>query len=128
MASIGYHPERSIVNEDRFADFIRSPITGDLLEIPGIGPVAQDQLRKNHGITTTYQLLGKYLSFKDETTGCVEHTDRFYHWLCTTGVQNIRRAGVVRCIASKASTMFPGIYDDDDYNDEVRNRDNEDDF
>lgn len=108
----GYHPERSQVSEDRYVEFVRSPITGDLLEVPGIGPASKNCLAE-HGITSTFQLVGKYLSFKDEGVDTIEHVDRFYYWLCSTEMQSMRRAGVVRCIASKVNTMFPGIYDDD---------------
>jgi|TARA_B110000093_G_C12968385_1_gene410882 hypothetical protein len=114
-ANIGYHPDRSVVSEESLADFIRSDITGNLLEVPGIGAVAQRRLRTEHGITTTYQLIAKYLSFKDDTTANIEHADRFYHWICTTGVHNMRRAGVVRCIASKTNATFPNIYSDNGY-------------
>lgn len=108
----GYHPDRSQVSEDRFAEFIRSPVTGDLLEVPGIGPASKTCFAA-HGIHTTFQLIAKYLSFKDIDVGSFEHVDRFYYWLCSTHIQAVRRAGVVRCIASKVNTMMPGIYDDD---------------
>ena len=32
-----YHPEKSRISDSALADFLRAPITGDLLEVPGIG-------------------------------------------------------------------------------------------
>ena len=34
----GYHPERSRVAEGTMADWLIAPVTGSLLEVPGIGP------------------------------------------------------------------------------------------
>jgi len=36
----GYDPKKSRVSDDTLADFFRSQLTGDLQEIPGIGPAA----------------------------------------------------------------------------------------
>lgn len=49
-------------------------------QVPGIGP-ATVRVLKEHEITTTYQLIGKYLSLKGEGVEPVEHADRFYFWL-----------------------------------------------
>jgi predicted flap endonuclease-1-like 5' DNA nuclease len=40
------------------AEFQRANLSGDLLEVPGIGPAAKKKLMED-GITNTYQLLGK---------------------------------------------------------------------
>ena len=61
----GYHPERSQVKDGTMADWLIAPVTGDLLEVPGVGPATVKVLKEN-GITTTYQLFAKFLSFKDE--------------------------------------------------------------
>ncbi|RYG62786.1 hypothetical protein EON64_17225, partial [archaeon] len=47
------------------SDFIQAPLTGDLTEVPGVG-AATVTILKNNGISTTFQLIGKYLSLKDE--------------------------------------------------------------
>jgi hypothetical protein len=45
------------------ADFQRSILTGELLEVPGIGPAAKKKLmeaeNEDDRITNTFQLLGK---------------------------------------------------------------------
>jgi hypothetical protein len=57
-----YHPENSRVSDAALADFIRRDITGNLLEVPGIG---EDQIYvlESEGIYTTYQLIGRYLMY-----------------------------------------------------------------
>jgi hypothetical protein len=110
----GFHPEKSKVNADTLADFIRAPITGDLLEVPGIGP-ATVAILKEHGITTTFQLLGQYLSLKDEGVEPVEHADRFYLWLKSINTPAGFRAGIVHSVAEKLNVSFPRIYDSSAY-------------
>jgi hypothetical protein len=60
-------------------------------------------------------LIAKYLSFKDEGVGPVEHTDRFYFWLKSIGTPGGFRAGIVHSIAEKMNVTFVGIYDPDAY-------------
>ncbi len=64
-----------------------------------------------NGITTTYQLIAKYLSFKDARVGPIEHADRFYYWLKSIKTPGGHRAGIVHAIGEKLNTMFNGIYD-----------------
>ena len=65
MADAGYNPARSKTKPDVLARFIGAPVSGDLTEIPGVGPATVELLRTHH-ITTTFQLFGKFLSLKDE--------------------------------------------------------------
>ncbi len=60
--SQGYDPKRSRVNDDTMMDFIRGTVTGDIQDIPGIGPAAAKKLAAGEGddkVTNTYQLIGK---------------------------------------------------------------------
>mmetsp|Transcript_71741 Transcript_71741/g.199046 ORF Transcript_71741/g.199046 Transcript_71741/m.199046 type:complete len:117 (+) Transcript_71741:45-395(+) len=114
MADEGFHPNKSRVDEEKLGDFIRAQITGELQEVPGIGEKTEQVLRE-HGITTTWQLLAKYLSLKGEDVQAVEHNDRFYYWLKDTGTAAGYRAGVVHAIASKMDSAFSGLYDADVY-------------
>ena len=61
----GYHPERSQVKDGTMAEWLIAPVTGSLLEVPGVGPATVKVLQAN-GVNTTYQLFAKFLSFKDE--------------------------------------------------------------
>lgn len=85
-----------------------------LYQVPGIGD-ATVKLLKENDITTTYQLIAKYLSCKDEGVGPVEHADRFYYWLQSIGTPGGFRAGIVHSIAEKMNVTFVGIYDPDAY-------------
>ena len=60
--SQGYDPKRSRVNDDTMMDFIRGTVSGDIQDIPGIGPAAAKKLAAGEGddkVTNTYQLIGK---------------------------------------------------------------------
>ncbi len=110
-----------------------------LVQVPGIGPATVELLKHTtisydnkgnvvtvSGITSTFALIGVYLSFKSEydpetgesrTVGTVEHAQRFYLWWCSLGTSPGHRAGVVNCICEKVNISYPGIYNSADYND-----------
>mmetsp|Transcript_1865 Transcript_1865/g.1675 ORF Transcript_1865/g.1675 Transcript_1865/m.1675 type:complete len:120 (-) Transcript_1865:81-440(-) len=118
--SEGYHPEKSKVSADKLSDFVRLQLSGDLKEVPGIGPKTEEAL-KAAGISTTFGLIGKYLTLKEEGVGPVEHTDRFYYWLKSVVPPSAGqfRAGIVRSICEKVNLTFPGLYEEDAYNTEA---------
>lgn len=65
--SDGYDPQKSRVAEDALADFLRAPLTGDLTEVPGIGPAAVTKLadgEEGDSVANTFQLIGKFLMLK----------------------------------------------------------------
>ena len=105
-----FHPERSRVSADTMGEWLRKVITGDLLEVPGVGPASVTAF-KNNDITTTYQLFGKFLSLKDEGVGSVEHCERFYLWLNSVGTAPGTRGAVVLAVAEKLNMSFTGLYD-----------------
>eukprot|EP01041_Mallomonas_annulata_P004995 gene4995-9988_t len=112
--SEGYDPARSSVSNDKLSEFLHAPITGDLTEVPGIGPSAKAKLIDN-GVGTTFALFGKFLTLKDsESVESVEHCDRFWYWIKEIGI-NSHRSAVVRAVAEKLDVMFPGIYDGNCY-------------
>lgn len=55
--------------------WISQPITGDLSEVPGLGPAGIAKL-KDKGVTTTFNLIGEYLLLKGEGVESVEHCDK----------------------------------------------------
>lgn len=98
---------------------MRAPLTGDIQEVPGIGPAAAKHLASgddiNDQVHNTYQLVGKYLMLKSneddgEPIDCVTHCDAFWHWLQSKGI-NSYRSGIVLAISEKLNIMLPGIYD-----------------
>ena len=104
-----------------------SQITGDLNEVPGIGPAAVKKLYESDEgpdrITNTYQLFGKFLMLKgpghdDEImVDTFEHTQKFWEYLKNRGI-TAHRSAIVKAIAEKSATFFNGIYDANDYDDE----------
>lgn len=106
----GYYPEDSRVSNEALCDFLRTPLSGDLLEVPGVGPATANLLR-NEGISTSFALIGKYLMMKQEGVGTMENADRFYFWLKSIGTDKRYTATIVHCIAEKINLTFVGIYD-----------------
>lgn len=121
MADEGFHPNKSRVDDAKLGDFIRAEVTGELQEVPGIGPKTEEALRAND-ISTTWQLMAKYLSLKGEKVESVDHNDRFYWWLKSTGTAAGYRAGVVHAIASKMDSAFAGLYNVDIYEEQDQNQ------
>jgi len=115
------HPQTK-VNEDKLADWLRSPITGNLQEVPGIGEKTEQLLAAGEGderVTNTYQLVGKFLQLKGPSTeargvGVVEHCDKFYFWLQEKGI-NAGRNNIILALAEKCEVFMPGIYDQELY-------------
>mmetsp|Transcript_1251 Transcript_1251/g.1446 ORF Transcript_1251/g.1446 Transcript_1251/m.1446 type:complete len:134 (-) Transcript_1251:166-567(-) len=133
MADTGYDPNRSRVSDDKMNEFLRGQLTGDLTEIPGIGPAAVRKLREGDAdgdiVTNTFQLMGKFLMLKgpddeDEKVGTREHMEKFWYWLQEKGISS-HRSGIVRCIAEKMNAMMPGIYDASEYADDDDDSDDE---
>ena len=114
----GYNPAHSNVSPHVLQDFLNAPLEERLDSIPGIGPVNLQHLQSDvdshhlqiEGIHTTFQLIGKFLSFKGHGVGSVEHCDKFYYWLQAKGIQSAR-ASIVQAIAERANIMIPSIYD-----------------
>eukprot|EP00559_Dactyliosolen_fragilissimus_P008778 CAMPEP_0184856594 /NCGR_PEP_ID=MMETSP0580-20130426/1772_1 /TAXON_ID=1118495 /ORGANISM="Dactyliosolen fragilissimus" /LENGTH=114 /DNA_ID=CAMNT_0027351697 /DNA_START=146 /DNA_END=493 /DNA_ORIENTATION=- len=101
------------------ADFQRGIITGDLQEVPGIGPAAAKKLAQSENedekITNTFQLIGKFLMMKGPDSGdhvvtSTEHMEKFWFFLQEKGI-SAHRSAIVKAIAEKMNSMIPGIYD-----------------
>mmetsp|Transcript_14455 Transcript_14455/g.17574 ORF Transcript_14455/g.17574 Transcript_14455/m.17574 type:complete len:136 (+) Transcript_14455:92-499(+) len=129
----GYDPKRSRVSDDKMTEFLRGKLTGDLSEVPGIGPAAIKKLKDaeedDDKITNTFQLIGKFLMLKgpDEDGNKVEtreHMEKFWYYLQEKGI-SAHRSGIVRCIAEKVNGMMPGIYDASEYADSDSDSDGE---
>mmetsp|Transcript_32928 Transcript_32928/g.62921 ORF Transcript_32928/g.62921 Transcript_32928/m.62921 type:complete len:131 (-) Transcript_32928:226-618(-) len=125
MAEQGYDPKRSRVNDDTMMDFIRGSITGDITEVPGIGPAAAKKMaigENDDAITNTYQLIGKFLMLRgpdsvDNKVESMEHCEKFWYWLQDKGI-SAHRSAIVKAIALKVNGLLPGVYDADLYDDE----------
>lgn len=100
-------------------------VTGDLNEVPGIGPAAVKKLADggvDETVTNTYQLFGKFLMLKgpdsvEHQVESFEHMEKFWHWLANKEISS-HRSAVVKAIAEKTATFFKDIYDANQYDDE----------
>ena len=105
-------------------------VSGNLIDVPGIGPAAIGKLADcDETITNTYQLFGKFLMLKgpdsdEHKVECVEHCEKFWHWLKSIGIV-AHRSAIVKAIAEKAAGYFPGIYDANIYEDDDDESDDE---
>mmetsp|Transcript_27020 Transcript_27020/g.39515 ORF Transcript_27020/g.39515 Transcript_27020/m.39515 type:complete len:129 (-) Transcript_27020:179-565(-) len=112
----GYDPRRSKVSNDTMEKWRIGAITGNLQEVPGIGPAAAKKLAAaDEPITNTYQLFGKYLMMKGPDSDghkveTIEHCEKFWHFLASQGI-SAHRSAIVKAIAEKSATYFGGIYD-----------------
>jgi hypothetical protein len=131
----GYDPRKVKVRAKDFENWTHRPLTGKLMEVPGIGSAAIKTLAKDDRdlpkdelkgprdkVTTTYQLLGVYLSMKglDDTghgpVSSYELNQRFFQWLGAKGVV-CHRCAIVKAIAGKRATYFAN---DSESNDEEK--------
>lgn len=98
-------------------------VTGDLNEVPGIGPAAVKKLAEgDDSVTNTYQLFGKFLMLKGPDSDghkveSFEHMEKFWHWLANKGISS-HRSAIVKAIAEKTATFFKDIYDANQYDDD----------
>jgi hypothetical protein len=113
VAEEGFNPNKSKVSNDTMEHWKNSTITGDLRQIPGIGPAAVEKL-KAESITNTFQLVGKYLFMKGPDEESLKypavHNDKFWFWLKNIGIVS-HRSAIVVALGEKMSQTFPGIYD-----------------
>lgn len=65
-----YDPSRSGCMPSTLAEYVAADVEEDLKSVPGIGDKAKERLNAV-GITTTHQLLAKFLSFHTKVSVCV---------------------------------------------------------
>lgn len=103
-------------------------VTGDLIEVPGLGPAAVKAFKADpdilYRITNTHQLIGQYLMLKgpdtdDAVVTVSELNQKFWFYLKAKGITS-HRSAVVLAISEKTASFFPGLYDADgvDYDDD----------
>jgi len=107
---IAYDPNRSQISSNTLAIFIQSPVTGNILEVPGIGPKIA-KILSNNNINTTFQLFSLFLSLKDENVESIELCDKFFYTLKEYGISQVNISSIIEAVAQKLDVYFPGIYD-----------------
>jgi hypothetical protein len=113
MAEQGFDVNRSQVSADALAKFLAADLSEDLRTVPGVGPNAIEALGTSSAgdsaVTSTYQLVGKFLSLKGKGMSQTDHLNAFWFWLKLKNVDS-HRSGIVHAIAEKVGIMIPGIY------------------
>jgi hypothetical protein len=94
-------------------------VSGELLDVPGIGPAAkkllgEDPIESNR-ITNTHQLFGQYLMLKgpdceDYAVTISETNQKFWQFLKLKGI-SAHRSAIVLAVSEKVATFFPGFHD-----------------
>mmetsp|Transcript_21604 Transcript_21604/g.31953 ORF Transcript_21604/g.31953 Transcript_21604/m.31953 type:complete len:125 (+) Transcript_21604:117-491(+) len=119
----GYDPNKSKVSDDKMQDWLKSQVTDELEDVPGIGPKAAQKLAEgDESITNCYQLFGKFLMLRgpdsaEHKVESMEHAEKFWQWLKAKGI-SAHRSAIVKAIAEKSATFFHGIYDATEWEDE----------
>lgn len=103
-----FDPNKSKVSADKLAEFLAAPLEEDITMVPGIGDMAAKYLETDN-VTTTFQLIGIFLTLKGKDMTPKQHLDAFWFYLQDIGI-NSYRSGIVQCIAEKTNIMIPGIY------------------
>lgn len=103
---MSYTPELSSA---ALSEFVRANVKADLRTVPGIGEKSVEKL-KAVGITTTFELISQFLLLKGHNVDYAEHCDAFWRWLKNAQIDS-RRSEIVRSIAEKVFTVFPGLYE-----------------
>lgn len=121
----GYDPRRSKVSDDTMERFrTATMLTGDLTEVPGIGPKAAEKLAED-GIKNTYHLLGHYMKlaeFEEDENG-ENKVDTYFlnqaFWSFLKGVGiSAHRSAIVKAISEKVAAAYPAFHDANIYDDD----------
>jgi hypothetical protein len=102
-----YDPTLACVSDSTLSAFLGYDLDDNLMSVPSIGPANSVYLNMA-GVFTTYQLIGKFLSFKDRINR-QEHLDKFYQWLLEIKC-SARAHCIVYVISKKCELLFPDMY------------------
>mmetsp|Transcript_12071 Transcript_12071/g.28759 ORF Transcript_12071/g.28759 Transcript_12071/m.28759 type:complete len:115 (+) Transcript_12071:244-588(+) len=111
MAAAGYDPSKTEASTKGIAEFVGSEIVEDITSVPGVGPAAKTALAAA-GVTTTYQLVGKFLQCRGEGSTTRQHCDAFYFWLKDAGITGGWPHAITRAIAQQCHAWMDGIYNE----------------
>lgn len=96
-----------------------SAVTGNLNEVPGVGPAAIKLFKEDPDpmtrVTNTHQLIGQYLMLKgpdddDNFVSVSELNQKFWFYLKAKGIK-AHRSAIVLAISDKVASFFPGLHD-----------------
>merc|ERR1712070_223190 len=91
-----FTPEKSRISEERLDRWRNEEISGDLEQIPGIGPSTVSALQEQ-GIITSFQLIGHFLRLID-ADGVLPACDKFKQFLGDCGTPKSYRDTIVLAV------------------------------
>ena len=104
-------------------DFRTGELTGDLKEVPGIGPAAV-KLLAEQDITNTYHLIGAYMRMAnvtgvngEQSIDTYQLNQDFWYYLKNLKISS-HRSAIVLAISEKVGSSFPAFHDANIYDDE----------
>jgi hypothetical protein len=107
-----YNLEKNNITDERYMNFLKYNLNGNLLNVPGIGIDTIIKLANcDESIKNTYQLFGKFLSLRNIDDTTESHCNKFINWLKLKDI-NIRCYIITMSIAEKTNIWIPGIYDE----------------
>ena len=80
-----------------------------LLTVPGVGSVTHDKLQAA-GVTSTFQLIGKFLELRRAGYDAPQHIAAFKAWLATLDIKGSHPNLISRALGEKAESFMPGIF------------------
>ena len=111
-----FNPRNSRTTNEELSLFLSRSVTENLDDVPGIGKriiqflAEPSDVYSFKPVCNTYQLFGKFLSFKEPGVTPTLHCERFYQWLLEKGVRT-NTTEIVEAIAEKTATWMPVVYD-----------------
>ena len=112
--SEGFDVNKSVLSDESIAAFVDEPLSSDITTVPGIGEASAAQLATSDDpadvITTTHQLLGKFLSFFADGVSGAQACDALWFYLQARNVR-AHRSGIITALSEKLNAMVPGLID-----------------
>ena len=111
MAAI-YDGATTQINESTCAEFIIADVSGDLIDVPGVGKTAVKAI-SDAGASNTFALLGKFLMLRKEGMTGQAHQNAMAQYLKDIKV-NSHRSDVVYSCSEKLRSLFPKLCPDEE--------------
>ena len=112
MSTVSYDGAKTVINESTCAAFIAAEVTGDLLDVPGVGPAAV-QAFEIAGVGNTFALLGQFMMLRREGMTGQEHQNAMARYLKKIGINALRNDVVYSC-SNKLQSHFSKLSENDD--------------
>lgn len=88
MTDVRYDPVKVGTSFERVCSFVGRELEGKLTEVPGVSETAVTKLH-TAGVTSTFQLLGKLMTFRGRDATTKTMCDDMYTWLGDIGINSV---------------------------------------